>query len=217
MADMSDFDTTYGLRHYGIMMLGERLSPLVCHDLRVTGQKLRNADYARVHETESGWRINITPSRVDRAKAWNSLATATGVVERVAHIADDFLGRGWGINQYIWDYSGVTAEPLFPLHVDDFDNCRALKVYVYLEACDADQAPLIYDGTTVPGKMGTVLLFDPSREHGSQNVRRGVRYIYRAHFVERKYVLRHLPEQLPWYLKPVSRVMRAVHTKRRSE
>ena len=57
------------------------------------------------------------------------------------------------------------------------------------------------------GPAGTVVLFDPAGPHGSGPVRHGERYIFRAHLVERAYVLRHLPDQLPWYLKPVNKVM----------
>lgn len=168
---------------------------------------LMRPEISRSHVTENGWRINVTPVRVKRVGAESAIAYARSVVDWVRHMTDAYLGPGWGVNQYIWDYSGVTKEPLFPMHTDDFDGYRALKVYVYLEDCAADQGPLVYQGKPVCGPAGTTILFDPSKEHGSYQVQRGSRYIFRAHMVERGYVLKHLPDQLPWYLKPVNKVM----------
>lgn len=195
------------------------LAPIRYHvELAREGHQL--AQYApscvRFHKTENGWRINVTPVRAQRAGMLSALAHARDVVDYVSWVAEEQLGPGWGVNQYIWDYSGVTEKPLFPMHTDDFDGYRALKVYVYLEDCDYDQGPLIYKGRPIGGPAGTTILFDPSQEHGSERVARGSRYIFRAHMVERAYVLRHLPDQLPWYLKPVSRGMRWMSAGRRS-
>lgn len=210
----------------GIAMLKRRWPEP--HALEAEGLWLHytHPDYVRIQPRQGygfAYILHATPSRVMRAQARAKISFARAVMKFITPEADAYLGKGWGVEKYIWECAGPTDESLYPYHRDDFDGCKALKVYVYLTDCDEHNGVLEYapcshkasSGTfhlrPATGPKGTIVLFDPAGLHGSGKLN-APRSIFRAHLVERKYVLRHLPEQLPWYLKPVSRVIRLWNT-----
>jgi hypothetical protein len=131
---------------------------------------------------------------------------ATPLVQKTA---DRYLGPGWGIVTYIYERAVPADGVLYPTHQDDFDGYACMKVYVYLSDADKETGALRIEGKTITGPEGTIVFFDPRRTHGGSEITKGVRSIARAHLVEWRYVLKHLPEQLPWRWRLVSQLWRA--------
>jgi hypothetical protein len=213
------------LRDHGITVLPDLISQAMREGLQVEGR--HEIAPVRRHETENGWRVNVTPARVTRENRWDCYSHARAFIDLMRPYANSYLGLKWGINQLIWDYSEPTTKPLFPHHVDDFKGHKALKAYVYLTDTTPANSPLEYAigshisvaaggshitdrPTNFNGAAGTVILFDPAGLHGSGRLIQGSRYIFRVHFVEASYVRRYLPDQLPWYQRPLARVLAKV-------
>jgi len=140
------------LKRDGLYVIHDALSSAEVAELRADGHRLHAERPPYVREAiggSAGFRLNLIPARLDRHHAWATLPSYGRVLGEpgIQAIAKGYLGRGWGVSNFIYDYSVPAGTELFTLHYDDFDGCVCLKVYAYLTDCDRGNGGFRY----VPG------------------------------------------------------------------
>jgi len=102
-----------------------------------------------IGETGSSTRsffINVVPARVQRENGWSWVPSYDRVrsMPLVKDIADRYLGRNWGISNFIYHFAAEPSTELFHLHFDHFDSQRCFKVYIYLNAANRGNGAFRY-------------------------------------------------------------------------
>jgi hypothetical protein len=106
--------------------------------------------FARVKERAGdagAFFAHLIPVRLSRHDGWSRVPSYRWTLSMplIRDVADRYLGRGWGTSHFIFDRAcGGEEGELFPLHFDNFDKRRCLKVYFYLTACGRDNGAFRY-------------------------------------------------------------------------
>ena len=111
-----------------------------------------SSDFIKKHSMTEGqsYLLNMVPIRVQ--KSTEGLSKTENIRsqfenKKIPHIAEQYLGQGWGVSNYIYHRACAEehgTQELFPLHYDNFQNCRCLKGFLYIEDCAIPNGALRY-------------------------------------------------------------------------
>ena len=62
-------------------------------------------------------------------------------------IVDKYLGSDFILTNFIYDYSEIMKNDIFPLHFDSFHGKKCIKAYFYLKDCNRENGAFRY----IPG------------------------------------------------------------------
>jgi hypothetical protein len=146
--------------------------------LEVNALAKENPVFIKKHAMTRGesFLLNMVPARVQRSNGGlEGTAQIRGLFEKgvLPSITTKYLGRGWGVSNFI--YQKATAEEfgaqeLFPLHFDNFQNCFCLKGFLYLEDCTVANGALRFIPGT-PNLVRKVLKLYPDASSSTQENR----------------------------------------------
>ncbi len=140
------------VRREGICVLPEFLPSGEIEAIAAEGRSLL-ADmppFVRRHEdpgADGSFLLNLIPVRLTRNAGWDRVPSVERIksLPVVRETADGYLGRGWGMSSFIYNYSKApSADELFKLHFDVFQGNLCMKVYVYLNAGSRENGAFRY-------------------------------------------------------------------------